>query len=146
MRFEFRVETKATPEQAFRAFTDFSRRRLDIWSKSLNAGTYQLLEQGDTWAIAKEGNPGMRIYTIWHYDWSQPGVISWTAKRLYRGGGQITITPTPAGGSALDVVFAHRHPEGVKGVFALSAQRMIGPRIIPRLWQQALDRLAESRQ
>jgi hypothetical protein len=146
MRFQFHVETKATPEQTFHAFTDFSRRRLDVWSKSLNPDTYELLEQGDTWAIAKEGSPGMRIFTIWHYDWSEPEVIRWTAKRLYRGGGQITIAPTPEGGSALDVVFAHRHPEGVKGALALSAQRMIGPRIIPRQWQEALDRLAETRQ
>lgn len=142
MRFQFHLETKATPEQAFRAFTDFSRRRVDIWSKTLNPGTYELLEHGGTWAIAKEGSKGLRIFTIWHYDWSEPGVIRWTAKRLYRGGGQITIAPAPGGGSALDVVFAHRHPEGVMGVLALSAQRVLGLRFIPRRWQETLDRVA----
>lgn len=141
MRFQFHVETKATPEQVVRAFTDFSQRRVEIWSKSLNPATYELLEQGGTWAIAKEGSQGLRIFTIWHYDWSEPGVIRWTAKRLYRGGGQVTITPAP-GGSALDVVFAHHHPEGVVGVLALLAQRLLGLRFIPRVWQETLDRLA----
>jgi hypothetical protein len=39
MRFQFHLQTKATPEQTFHAFTDFSRRRVDVWSKSLNRDT-----------------------------------------------------------------------------------------------------------
>src|SRR5205807_8877566 len=115
MRFQCHLQTKATREQTFHAFTDFSRRRVDVWSKSLNPDTYELLEQGGTWAIAKEGSPGMRIYTIWHYDWSEPGVIRWTAKRLYRGGGQIMIASAPGGWQCAGCHFCPPPPRRCEG-------------------------------
>jgi len=38
-----------------RALTDFTERRPQIWSRTLDPRTYEVRELGDTWAVAKEG-------------------------------------------------------------------------------------------
>ena len=37
MTFRYSLETTATPDQVFRALTDFSDRRLEIWEGTLSA-------------------------------------------------------------------------------------------------------------
>jgi hypothetical protein len=142
MRFTFRVHTEASPEQVLEAFTDFTPNRVAVWSKSLSPHTYRLVERGETWASAREGSLGSPFTTVWRYDWSEPGLIRWTALEPFSGGGQIAITPAEGGGSTLDVLFAHHHPQGIGAAVGLLVQRLMGFRAIPRLWKEALDRAA----
>jgi hypothetical protein len=73
MRFD--VDTKARPEQVRRALTDFTERRLQIWNRTLDSQTYELREQGDTWAVARESTPGSPFWVVARYDWSEVAVV-----------------------------------------------------------------------
>jgi hypothetical protein len=55
MRFDF--TTRASPEQVFRALTDFTESRLETWNRTLDPKTYELRESGQTWAVARESSP-----------------------------------------------------------------------------------------
>jgi hypothetical protein len=43
--FGFGLEARGTHEQVFTAFTDFSDRRLEVWAKTLDPATYELLDR-----------------------------------------------------------------------------------------------------
>lgn len=147
MRFRFSLETNATPEQAFRAFTDFSDRRLDVWSKTLDPKKYELREYGDSWAVVKEGSAGTKIRVLLRYEWQEPGTIHWRlldSDHCDGGTGEITIVPRVGGGSTVNVVFDHQDPRGLRGRAILLMQRLLGPIAFPRLWRAALDRLADT--
>jgi len=147
MLFRFSLETKATPEQVFDAFTDFSDRRLEVWRKTLDPRKYELRELGDTWAVAKEGSAGMNIWVVLRYEWTTPGSVRWSlvdSNHCDAGTGDITISPRDGGGSRVDVEIDHGAPRGVRGSAVLLMQRAIGPVMFPRLWRSALDRLAAS--
>ena len=47
LRFHFGLDTRASPEQVFTAFTDMSHRRLEVWSKTLDPAKYEVREQGE---------------------------------------------------------------------------------------------------
>ncbi|MDT7596976.1 MAG: hypothetical protein QOJ06_2522 [Pseudonocardiales bacterium] len=145
--FRCSLETTATPEQVFRAFTDFSDRRLDIWRKTLDPKKYELCEHGDTWAVVKEGSAGTKIWVLLRYEWQEPGTIHWSvldSDHCDAGTGDITIVPRPGGGSTVNVIFDHQDPRGLSGRAILLMQRLLGPIAFPRLWKAALDRLAET--
>ncbi len=55
MRLDF--ATKASPEQVFRALTDFTESRLETWNRTLDPKTYELRESGQTRADARESSP-----------------------------------------------------------------------------------------
>src|SRR5689334_5237335 len=100
---QFAVTTKASPEQVLRALTDFSERRPQIWSRTLDASSYELRELGDTWAVAKESTAGSPFWVVERYDWSEPGVVRWTDVETSWGGlgsGEVRIFPA-GGGSRL---------------------------------------------
>src|SRR4051794_19785242 len=77
-RMRFDVDTKASAEQVRRALTDFTDRRLQIWNRTLDPKKYELREQGDTWAVARESSPGSPFWVVARYDWSEAAVIRWT--------------------------------------------------------------------
>ncbi len=144
MRFRFGFDTVASPAQVLDAFTDFSERRLEVWSKSLDPAKYELRELGDTWAVAREGSAGTKIWVLLRYDWSEPGHVRWTlvdSDHCDTGTGDIRISPRP-GGSRVDVEIDHGAPRGVRGKAILLVQRAIGPTLFPRLWRSALDQHA----
>src|SRR4051812_40160912 len=104
MYFRCSLETDATPEQVFRAFTDFSDRRLDVWRKTLDPKKYELREHGDTWAVAREGSAGTKIWVLLRYEWPEPGTIHWSvldSDHCAGGTGDITIVGRPGGGSTV---------------------------------------------
>ena len=80
-KIEFDVETSLTPERVKSALLDFSDRRPEIWP-SLSAKQYEVYSVGGTNADVREGSelPGMTIWAREYYDWSQPGVVRWTAR------------------------------------------------------------------
>src|SRR3954468_20332173 len=81
MAMRFDIETKASPEQVRRALTDFTQGRLRIWNRTLDPKTYELREQGRTWAVARESTPGSPFWVVSRYDWSDPAVVRWERRR-----------------------------------------------------------------
>lgn len=141
----FALDTVASPEQVRTALTDFSDRRLRIWQRTLDPKRYQLRDEGDDWAIAREATPGSPFWVVCRYDWSEPGVVRWTVvESSYGGGGEgvVVITPNGDGGSHLDVRWDSSDPRPLQRplLFFLHA----GPMnlLIARMWRQALDRFA----
>ena len=141
----FALDTRASPGEVRDALTDFTERRLQIWSRTLDPKRYEVLERGDTWAVAKEASPGSPFWVVARYDWSDPSVVRWTVvESSYGGGGDgvVTIAPRDGGGSHLEVRWdnAGARPLQRPLLFVLHH----GPtwRLVARLWRQALDRYA----
>lgn len=145
---QFEVETKASPEQVRRALTDFSSRRLQTWSRTLDPKRYELRDHGETWAVAREATPGSPFWVVARYDWSDPDVIGLTVQESSYGGageGSFRIAPGEHGGSRL-------HVEWDNTDAARSWQKLLlwlihrGPlgRIVSRMWTTSLDRYAQS--
>jgi hypothetical protein len=144
----FEVMTRAAPDQVLRAFTDFTERRPEIWNRTLDPTTYQVRELGATWAVARESTPRSPFWVVARYDWSDPALIRWTEIENSYGGngsGSVRITPTPDGGSHLDVEWSSRDPAGLRDRLLLFMLHH-GPmhRLIARMWTSALDRYADA--
>lgn len=142
MRFE--VDTKASPEQVREAMTDFTGRRLQIWNRTLDPKTYELREQGDTWAVARESSPGSPFWVVVRYDWSDPAVISWTVLDSSYGGdgeGFVRIAPAGGGGSRVHAEWTSTNARSQKTMLFL-LHRAPFSRLVSRLWASALDRYA----
>lgn len=142
MRFHYDLTTKASPEQAFAAFTDFSAHRLEVWSSTLDPAKYELRDSGPNWAVVREGSAGTRIWVLLRYEWEPPGTVRWTlldSDHCDDGRGEVLIRPHESG-SRLDVTIDHRRPRGPRGRAILLMQRLVGPVAFPRLWRAALDR------
>ncbi|MBW6434977.1 SRPBCC family protein [Actinoplanes hulinensis] len=142
MRFD--VETQASPEQVWRAFTDFTDRRPRIWKSTLDPKTYKVREQGDTWAVARESTPGSPFWVVARYDWSEPTVIRWTVVESSYGGdgdGFVRIAPAGAGGSRVHAEWTSTHARSQRLMLFLLHR---GPlhRMISRMWTTTLDRYA----
>jgi hypothetical protein len=145
MLFRFSLETTASPDEVFHAFTDFSDQRLVVWKKSLDPKKYELRELGHDWAVVREGSAPLNIWVVLHYEWTEPGSVRWTlvdSNHCDSGRGDLRITPREGGGSRVDVVIDHGGPRGVRGRAILLMQRAMGPVLLPRLWKSALDRLS----
>jgi hypothetical protein len=143
--FRYSLDTKATPEQVFGAFTDFSDHRLEVWRTTLDPAKYELRGSGENWAVVREGSAGAGIWVVLRYEWQEPGTIRWTlvdSNHCDGGRGEVLISPRDGGGSRVDVMIDHQRPRGVKGTAILLVQRLVGPVAFPRLWRSALDRLA----
>ncbi len=145
MHFHFSFDTKASPDQVLAAFTDFTERRTDIWKGSLDPEKYEVREVGDTWAVVREGSVKPSIWAVERYDWSEPGTIKIAAEESNfcepGSGVEISITGTEAG-SHVEGEW-HRAPTGLKGDLLVAVGRIIGPKMLPKAWSQALDRYAE---
>ncbi|WP_138731793.1 SRPBCC family protein [Modestobacter excelsi] len=148
MIFRFHLETTATPDQVFRAFTDFSDRRLEVWKKSLDRRKYEVRERGATSAVVREGSAGTKIWVLLRYDW-EPGFVRWSlvdSDHCAAGRGEVRISPRDGAGSRVDVLIDHSRPRGVRGTVILLAQRVLGPVLFPRMWKSTLDRFAADQQ
>ena len=146
MRFD--VVTKASPEQVRRAMTDFTDRRPQIWSRTLDAERYDVREQGDTWAVARESSPGSPFWVVSRYDWSQPDVIRWTVEESsYGGGGEgmVRVEPRHDGGSRLQVRWTNTGARPMQRPLLFLLHRGPMGRFISRMWASALDRYAQAK-
>jgi hypothetical protein len=143
----FQLDTVASPAQVLRALTDFSDRRLETWSRTLDPRTYELRSQGDTWAVARESSPRSPFWVVARYDWSQPSVVRWTVEESsYGGGGQgrVTISPRPGGGSRLLVEYDNTGARLVHRPLLFVLHHGPMGRIIARMWASSLDRYART--
>jgi hypothetical protein len=143
----FVLDTRASPEQVRRALTDFSDRRLQTWSRTLDPQTYDVRGQGDTWATARESTPGSPFWVVARYDWAEPDRVTWTIEESSYGGGGtgvVRIEPRDDGGSRLhaewDYTGARRAQRPLLFLIGHGPMR----RIISRLWTRALDRFADT--
>ncbi|MGY1781588.1 hypothetical protein [Geodermatophilus sp. SYSU D01036] len=145
MRVRFGFDTRATPVQVREAFTDVTDRRLEVWSKTLDPAKYEVREQGEGWAVVREGSAGVPFWVLLRYEWTDPDRVTWTlldSDHCDRGTGDIRITPRDGGGSHVDVVMHHTGGRGLRGRAVLLAQRLIAPPGLRRTWRDALDRAA----
>jgi uncharacterized protein YndB with AHSA1/START domain len=142
----FEVTTKASPEQVLRALTDFSSRRLAIWHRTLDPKRYEVREQGDTWAVAREASPGSPFWVVARYDWSDPTVVRWTVvESSYGGGGTGEIRLVPwDGGTRLYVDYDNTDARAGQKPLMFVLHRGPMGRIIARMWTSALDRYADT--
>lgn len=141
MRFD--LVTRASPEQVLEAMTDFTDRRLEIWS-TLDPKIYDVRELGDTWGVAREGSTHSPYWVVVHYDWSDPRVIRWTEVETNHGDpgeGFMQIQPSGAGGSQLHVEWS-THPVRLRDKLAISLIHHTMNRPIAWLWRKDLDRFA----
>jgi hypothetical protein len=147
-RVRFDVTTQASPEQVRRALTDFTDRRLQIWSRTLDPKRYEVRELGDTWAVARECTPGSPFWVVVRYDWSDAMVVRWTVEESSYGGhgtGSARIAPTDDGGSRLHVDWTYTDISRTRDKLMLSLiQRFPMSRLISRMWVSAFDRYAQS--
>lgn len=140
------MDTTASPDQVRQALTDFSGRRLEIWNRTLDPSRYEVREQGDTWAVAREASRGSPAWVVARYDWSDPAVVRWTVEEASYGGGgtgEVRIAPRPEGGARLQVAWAYTDPTRQKWLLFLLRRRPV-ERAIARMWSSALDRYAGS--
>ena len=142
MRFD--LETRASPEQVRRALTDFTDRRLRIWHRTLDPKTYELRDQGEHWAVARESSPGWPVWVVSLYDWSDPEVVRWTfTESSYGGGGEglVRIAPRADGGSSVHAEWRTANARRQKPLLFLVDH---GPMsvLISRMWTSALNRFA----
>lgn len=128
--------------------TDFTDRRPQIWSRTLDPKTYEVRGVGDTWAVARESTPGSPYWVVARYDWTDPEVIRWTVEESSYGGhgtGSVRIVPTGDGGSRLRVEWSYTDISRTRDkVMLFLIQRFPMSRLISRMWTTALDRYALS--
>jgi hypothetical protein len=144
MRFE--LTTVASPDQVLGAMTDFTDRRLEIWKKTLDPKVYELRELGETWAVAREGSPGVPYWVVVRYDWADRAVIRWTEVETNHGdpgAGSMRIEPRGEGGSRVHVEWA-THPVRLRDKIPIYLIHHTMNRAIARMWRKALDRYALS--
>ena len=107
-RLDMYSETPLSPEQVVAALTDFTDKRPAIWPE-IAPGLYEVYEVSETSAEVKEGTVRgpLKIWAREHYDWSTPGVVTWTVKEsnFSNPGSYVraNITPREGGGSKIHV-------------------------------------------
>ena len=146
-RVEFELETVASPAQVRRALTDFSERRPQIWSRTLDANRYELRDRGDTWAVARESTARSPFWVVCRYDWSDPDVVRWTVvESSYGGGGEgsVRVVPREGGGSRVQADWDSRGARPAQRPLLLLLHRRPMARLVARMWKDALDRYATS--
>jgi hypothetical protein len=144
----FDVTTRASPEQVRDALTDFTDRRLEIWSKTLDRETYELRALGDTWAVVRESTSGSPFWVVCRYDWSEPDVIKWTVEECSWGGSGAGFVRTVPSNGDRTLVHADWTYTGATRTRDKVMLSLIGrfplKRLIAREWVKALDRYARS--
>jgi hypothetical protein len=121
-KVEMDLETNVAPERARAALLDFTERRPEIWP-GIEPSLYEVQSVGETTAEVKEGSkmPGTTVWAVEHYDWSQPGLVTWTVREsnFCAPGSYVSaaITPREFGGSRIHIVW-NRKPTSFAGRIA----------------------------
>jgi hypothetical protein len=142
-KFEFDFVTTATPEQVIELMTDFSSNRPLRWPAS-SAEAFQVYRVGETDADIREGQDFPRLWSDWHYDWSEPNSVTLTvveSEAMAPGGFMtLTATPGPDGGSIVHCVW-EQTSKSLRGVIAVTMMRFVGPRLLSSYYKRVYDGL-----
>ena len=144
IRFRVDVDTTVSPEEAERAFTDFSARRTEIWSQ-LSKKLFKVYEVGNTWADVREGSD--KPIPVWaheRYDWSKPGTIKWTVldSNFSLPGHSMVIEITPIAGGSHVTLHYERGVYGVKGNIMGFMMRVFGKSVMAGYYKKTFADLA----
>jgi hypothetical protein len=139
--FEFDFVTTATPDQVVELMTDFSPQRPHRWP-ACSPKAFEVYQLGETEAEIREGQGIPKLWARWHYDWSTPNSVTLTIKDsdALKSGGFMTLTATPRaeGGSAVHAVW-DQTSKTAKGLVAVTAMRLIGPRFLSSYYRKVYD-------
>ena len=148
MRVEIHAEidTELPPELIRNALLDFTERRLDIWSDTLDPATFRVHSVGETTAVVTEGTRRPKVWSRERYDWSKPGTITWTTEESNfctpRSFIRMDITPNPTGGSHIAVEW-NRSPSNLRGRLYLTVAALGGQRLLAWATRHALNGVAK---
>jgi Polyketide cyclase / dehydrase and lipid transport len=141
-RMQFELTSSAPPKAVLAALTDFSDRRPDIWP-GLSRRQYQVYAVGDTWADAREGS-GRGIWSRERYDWSTPGLVTWTVEEssFATVGDEISarVEAGPSGGSRIHVTW-DRHGRGRLGRLVIPLLSLTRGSLVKRSLRAGLKRI-----
>jgi hypothetical protein len=109
-KVEIDLETEVSAAQVQAALLDFSARRPQIWP-GIAPSFYEVYSVGETEAEVKEGTkgPGGGFWALEHYDWSTPGLVTWTVleSNFCTTGSYVSaaISDRPGGGSRIHITW-----------------------------------------
>jgi hypothetical protein len=144
-KVEMDVETPVTPERAMAALLDFSSRRPQIWP-GITPSFYEVYAVGDTSADIKEGTkgPGGGFWAKEHYDWSTPGLVTWTVREsnFCAPGSTVSarFTPREDGGTRVHIVW-DRTPTTFMGRIAARLIIASKGKPVARSFRMGMERL-----
>jgi hypothetical protein len=138
--FEYSLDTTASAKRVIAVLTDFSDRRPEYFP-ALSRRHYKVMETGDKTALVREGTA--MGWAIERYDWSKPGVVSWTLQdsNLAHPGTiwEMRVTAKKGGGAHIDVHMERDY----KGPLGLFFQTVIvsqgGGKLMAKYLKQTLD-------
>lgn len=139
------MDSSASPDAIRRALLDFTDRRPKIWP-GIDPSQYRVIEVGDTWADIREGTraPGMSVWAVERYDWSDPETIKWTVRESnFSAPGSFVsaaITPKQGGGSHIHVHW-DRTPSSFLGRVVMWLIRRSGGRPVATSMRRGLERI-----
>ena len=141
-RLEYELDTTLPPERVRAAITDFTDRRPERWP-GLKPEQYRVHAVGADWADIREGSGGI-LWVDEHYDWSEPGVVTWVAREsgfLLPGGFvRAELHPRADGGTTIRLTWDRvgRNPV-IRVLLGLTAALGLMP--IRGSWESALRRM-----
>jgi hypothetical protein len=147
-KVELDLETSVPPSAVRSALLDFTDRRPEIWP-GIEPSLYEVYEVGDTHADIKEGSkaPGGAVWAKEHYDWSSPGVVTWTVREsnFCAPGSYVSaaIAPRGDGGSRIHVSW-NRTPTSMGGRLATVLIVLTKGKPVAASFRKALDKLEAS--
>ena len=121
-KVEMDLETPVAPERVRAALLDFSDRRPELWP-GIEPSLYHVYSVGATTAEVKEGSrmPGMSVWAVEHYDWSDPRLVTWTVREsnFCTAGSYVSaaMQPRAGGGTRVRIVW-NRTPTTFAGRLA----------------------------
>jgi hypothetical protein len=147
-RVDFDIETPLPTGRVLEALIDFSDRRPEIWP-GLEPTLYEVYSVGDTSAEIQEGSklPRGVFWAKEHYDWSTPGVVTWTVREsnFCAPGSNVsaTVTPKEGGGSRIHIVW-DRTPTSFAGRMVATIIKLSNGKPVAASIKKALTKMERS--
>lgn len=141
------VDTPVDPDRIRDALLDFSDKRLETWSRSLDPATFEVHSVGETSAEVTEGSKRPFVWSRERYVWEQPNVITWTSleSNFCEPGSHVAmrIEPNDDGGTHLTVTW-DRTPANWRGRLYLFPVKLGGRRLLGLATKLALKTIDEA--